>query len=154
MSKPGNMAELLKIIYFWLGFAFAAFGVLCFIGILQPTASSVIQGPTVLGIAFLMLGIVFFIVQFVLKAVSSQKNQLQDELFRSGARVDGTVERVYLDKYVQYGKESPYIVAYTYTYQGKDYHQKSGFLWNKPDIREHDPIVVYADGSGRSAVKI
>lgn len=153
MSKPANMAELLKRIYFWVGLSFVVCGVLCFIGVLQPSERSMVQTQATLGIIFLSLGIVFFIVQSVLKAVGSRKNKLHDELFRNGARVNGTVEKVYLQRYVQYGKESPWVIGYTYTYQGKNYHHKSDFLWKKPDIKEEDSIAVYTDDSGRSAVR-
>lgn len=70
MNKPKYMEELLKIIFLWLGAAFIVMGLLCFIGLLKPEASSMVQEPTILGIIFTLLGIVFFIVQTILKAIT------------------------------------------------------------------------------------
>lgn len=154
MRKPKYMAELLKIVFLWLGIAFVAAGFLCFGGILKPTADSMIQDQTVLGLFFALVGGGFIIAQAVLKAVCSRKDRLRAELLAGGMKVNGTVERVYLQKYTQYGNRSPYRVFYTYTSQGRDYHHKSDLLWEKPDLGENDPIAVYTDGAGRSTVRL
>lgn len=73
MRKPRYMEELLKIIFLWLGIAFIVMGVLSFTGVLKPKASSMIREPAVLGIVFSLLGMAFFIVQTVLKAITSLK---------------------------------------------------------------------------------
>ena len=154
MSKPRYMEELLKIVFLWLGISFTVMGLLCFIGILKPDADSMVQEPTILGIVFSLTGIIFFLVQAVLKAVSSLKSKQYNELLASGTRVEGTVEKVYLQKYTQYGRQSPYRICYTYTFQGKTYHHKSCLLWDKPSCREHDSIEVYTNNSGRSTLRL
>lgn len=154
MRKPRYIEELLKLVFLWLGIAFIVMGFLCFIGVLKPKASSMTQEPTVLGTVFSLLGIAFFIVQLILKAIVSSKNKLHNELLISGTKIHGTVEKVYLQTYTQYGRKSPYRILYTYTFQGKVYHQKSDLLWDKPDFGEHDSIVVYTNGSGKSTVQL
>ena len=154
MKKPKYTEELLKIIFGWLGVAFIFAGLLCFIGLLKPKASSMIQAPTILGVVFSLLGIVFLAVQIVLKAITSKKNKLHNELLISGARIHGTVEKVYLQRYTQYGRKSPYRILYTYTYQGKVYHHKSCLLWDKPDFSEGDSIVVYVNNFGKSTIRL
>lgn len=52
MNKPKYMEELLKIIFLGLGIAFIIMGLLSLIGVLKPTASSMIQEPTILGIVY------------------------------------------------------------------------------------------------------
>lgn len=154
MTKPKYMAELLKIIFLWCGIPFILMGLFCFIGILGPTADSALQTPTILGIIFLSLGIAFLVVQFVLKGICLQKTKLHHELLTSGTKINGTVENVRLQAYAQYGKQSPYVIFYTYTHLGNVYHHKSDFLWEKPFVTEHDPVVVYANDAGDSTISL
>ncbi len=154
MGKPRYMEELLSIVFLWLGIAFIVMGLLCYIGVMKPKSSSMIQEPITLGIVFSSLGIVYIIVQMILKTISSWRNKLHNELLISGTKVNGIVEKVYWQRYTQYGSESPYRIFYTYTWQGKVYHHKSYLLWDKPDYAVNDTIVVYADDSGRSTIQI
>ena len=148
------MEEFLKIIFSWLGATFIVMGVICFISILKSEDSSMFQELTILGIVFSVLGIVFFIVQTILKIITSLKNKLHNELLLNGTKIDGTVEKVYLQKYVQYGNKSPYRILYTYTWQGKVYHQKSYLLWDKPNFMERDSIAVYTNDLGKSTIQL
>lgn len=152
MRNPKYIEELLKIVFFWLGVAFILVGALCFTGMLKPKAGSSIQDPTIMGIAFSVLGISYFIAQIVLKAIISLKNRLHNELIMSGTKINGTVEKVYMQKYTHYGTKSPYRILYTYTYQGKVRHHKSHLLWEKPDIKEHDSLMVYVNDYGKSTI--
>lgn len=152
MKKPRYMEGILKIVFFWLGAAFFLMGLLCFFGIMTPKESSMVQDQTVMGIMFAVLGVVFFTVQAVLELCIHLKNKRHHELLEHGTKVGGTVEGVYLQKYTQYGKQSPYRILYTYTFQGRVYHHKSCLLWEVPDCGKGDPIAVYADGSGKSTL--
>lgn len=154
MSKPRYMEELLKIIFSWLGAAFIVMGVICFMSILKSKDSPMTQELTILGIVFSLLGIVFFIVQIILIIITSLKNKLHNELLLSGTKIDGTVEKVYLQKYTQYGNKSPYRILYTYTWQGKVYHQKSCLLWDKPNFMEHDSIAIYVNDIGKATIQL
>lgn len=153
-KKPRYTEELLKIIFLWLSISFIITGLLCFIGLLTPSADSLIQESSILGIVFSLLGIAFFVVQVILKSIASSKNRLHRELLAKGTEINGTVEKVYLQKYTQYGRQSPYRILYTYTWQDKIYHHKSCLLWNKPDFMAHDPIMVYANASGQSTIPL
>ena len=113
-----------RIKFLWLGVAFFIAGFVCFIGVLRPKASSIIQGQTLLGFIFSMLGVLFIIVQIVFKVIVTYKNKLYSELISSGIKITGKVEKVYMQKYTQYGKQSPYRILYTYTNQGKVYLHK------------------------------
>ncbi|MBD5475518.1 MAG: hypothetical protein HDR17_05975 [Lachnospiraceae bacterium] len=154
MSKPRYMEELLKIIFSWLSATFIVMGVICFISILKSKVGSMTQELTILGIVFSLLGIAFFIVQIILIIITSLKNKLHNELLLSGTKIEGTVEKVYLQKYTQYGNKSPYRILYTYTWQGKVYHQKSYLLWDKPNFMERDSIAVYANDLGKSTIRL
>ena len=152
MTRPRYTEELLKIIFFVIGIAFIAMGFLTFAGLIGPTASSTVQVSEVLGLIFVMVGIAFLAAQGILKSIVLSKVRKREELLADGTRVNGTVEKVYLQRYTQYGRNSPYRILYSYTYQGKVYHHKTGFLWDKPDLAEQDSIVVYANGQGESTV--
>ncbi len=153
MGKPRYVEELLKIIFLWLSITFIVMGLLCFFDVLKPSTISMIQESTILGIVFSSIGIVFFIVQTILNLMALSKDKLHNELLASGVRINGTVEKVYLQKYMQYGRKSPYRILYTYTYEHKVYHHQSNLLWEKPAIQEHDPIVVYANNLGKSTIQ-
>lgn len=152
MRKPRYMEELLKIIFLWLGPAFILLGLLCFAGLLRPQSGSMVQSPTLLGSIFSLLGIVFFIAHLIVKAIAGFKNKRRCQLLEHGTELNGTVEKVYLQKYMRYKNESPYRIVYSYTHQGKLYHHKSGLIWDKPDFAQGDPLTVYADDAGNSAV--
>lgn len=90
----------------------------------------------------------------VLGLMVSRKKKLHNELLENGTKVNGTVEKVCVEMGVRYGGKAPYTVIYTFSHQGKEYHRESCFLWDKPDVKEHDSIVVYTDDSGKSAVQL
>lgn len=154
MNKPRYMEDLFKIIFLWLGIGFVVMGVLVFFGIIRPRADSVVQKPAELGAIFLALGIAFGAVSAVLKGIAFFRNRLHDKLLTEGTRIDGVVEGVYLQKYTQYGKRSPYRIAYSYTCLGKIYHHKSCLLWEKPDCKGNDSITVYASDYGKSTIQL
>lgn len=154
MNEPKFAEDILKIVYLWIGIAFIAIGLLCFIGALQPTSYSRIQESNGNGIDFLVLGTIFIILQFVQRAIVSRKKKLHNELLTKGTKVHGTVEKVCLKNSVRYAGKYPYVVFYTYDYQGQVYHGQSHLLWDIPDVKEQDSIVVYANDSGESTVQL
>lgn len=152
MNKPRYMEELFKIIFLVLGITFVFMGCLSYIGILKPNANSMVQESTVLGAVFGSLGLAFFIVQTVLQIIVANKNKFHSKLISSGNTVKGVVEKVCLKKYTQYGKKHPYRILYTYSYHGKMYRNKSCLLWEIPNVREGDSLVVYVNDFGKSTV--
>ena len=112
------------------------------------------SGTQYYGNDFLNLGVAFFIVQTILGVIASSKDKLHNELLVSGTQISGTVEIVYLQRSTRYAGEYPYRIIYTYTCQGKTYHQKSALIWDKPDCMENDTIIVYVNDSGKSTIQI
>lgn len=152
MSKLKYNEDLYRIIFFWLGIAFIFMGCLSYIGILKPKENSMVQNRAVLGFVFGLVGIAFLIVQIVFQVVATNKKKLHSKLIASGNKVNGVVEKVYLQKYTQYGRKCPYRCMYTYSYQGKVYRKKSYLLWEKPNLLEGDSLVVYVNDFGKSTV--
>ena len=90
----------------------------------------------------------------IFTALASAKKKSYYELISNGIKVNGIVEKVYMQKFLQYGKKSPYRVLYSYTYGGKIYHHKSHLLWDKPYMKETDSIAVYINDSEKSAIQL
>ena len=154
MKKPRYMEELLKKIFFMLGIMFVAFGILGFMGIMTPKKSSMIQDQTLLGIIFGVLGIAFLITSFILGIAAGKKDKLYNELLINGKKIEGAVEKVFLQTSTQYGHQSPYIILYSFTYDNQTYHEKSYFFWEKPDLKTGDSITVYVNESGKSTISV
>lgn len=154
MKMPKCLEESLKTVFFWLGTAFAWTAFLCYIGFLQPKSNSLIQDPTLMGSGFLAISFLFVATSFLLKRSAVKKDKEYAELLTNGIQIQGVVEKVYLQKSIQYGRQSPYRIHYGYTYQDKQYHGKSRFLWTAPDLAAGDTITVYVDAFGRSAISL
>lgn len=152
MKKPRYMEELLKIIFAWLGFMFICSGILCVLGVMKPSAHSMIQDPTILGGVFSALGMAFILVHFIFNVIANKKSKLYSELISKGMKIQGEVEKVYLQRYVKYGRKFPYRIVYKYRYQGKEYRHKSALFWEKPDLAAGDRVVVYVNEWGKSAM--
>lgn len=150
MRKPKYLEELLKTIFLGLGAAFSCAAILSHIGVLQPQSSSRIQDPALLGGYFLTIAFIFLVESFILGIITAKKNKRHSELLANGTRIKGVVEKVYLQKSIQYANQSPYIIKYVYTYQDEVYHHKSCFIWEKPYLLAGDSIMVYANEFGKS----
>lgn len=154
MKKPKYMEELLKIIFLWLGVVFVCVGIICFIGVLNPKESSVVQVSTLLGGIFSLIGMFFIITSVILGAIATEKSKLHCDLLASGTKIKGEVEKVYLQKNTQFGRQSPYRIMYVYTYQDKVCHSKSYFIWEKPKIMTGDSIVIYTNDFGKTTIEL
>lgn len=155
MHRPKYVKEFFKIPFLMLGTIFLFEAALQWADILYlERETSGIQPSDISGILIFSVAIVLFIIWAVLKAfiVSEEKSCM--ELWKSGTKIIGTVEKVYLQTSIQYHGKSPYRILYTYAFQGKIHHHKSNLLWEKPNISAHDSIVVYADSSGKSTLSI
>lgn len=154
MKRPKYMEDMLKMIFFWIGAMFLVVSVLMFFRVMKPKESSLVQNQLLLGIIFLATGMLFLITAVCMGIVAMKKNKLHDELLKNGVTVSGIVEKVYLQKSTQYGKQSPYIICYAYTHSDKEYHKKSCYLWVEPRYKIGDAITVYVNDNGKSAIKI
>lgn len=61
MNRIKYAEQLYALISMCLGCAFIVFGLLSFIGILQPTSASIVQSQRNIGIVFSVLGVAFLI---------------------------------------------------------------------------------------------
>lgn len=154
MKKPKYKSDLLAFIFLCLGLAFIILGCLSFINIIKPTAHSLVQEQILLGQIFCFLGATFCVIQLVLRIFSYKRAKLQSELISKGNKIVGTVERVSLQKWIQFGRKLPYIVYYTYSYKDKIYHNKSYLLWEKPNLSRGDKIDIFVNDIGQSTVEL
>lgn len=154
MKEPRYAEDVFKTIWIWAGLGFIAGGLLSFISVSKPGAHATVQKPNVNGVIMLALGTVCIIAQSVLRINASRKKKLHNELLVNGTKVSGTVERVCRQNTVRYGGKYPYIIFYTYDYQGKAYHGESYLFWDRPAVMEQDSIAVYTNDSGESTIQL
>lgn len=154
MKEPKHVEFLYASIFLFVGIMFICMGLLSFAGVLTPTVHSKVQDPFTGGVIFCTIGIVFCVIQAVFRLLGKRKDTGEDELLSSGIRLSGTVEKIYLSKWIHYGKKSPYRIKYTFLLQEEIYHHKSYMLWEKPNYIEGDRIDVYANEFGQSTLKL
>jgi len=154
MKKPKYKSDLLAFIFLHLGLAFIIFGCLSFVNIIKPTSHSLVQDQILLGQIFCFLGITFCVIQTVFRIFSYKKAKLHSELISTGTKIDGAIEKISLQRWMQFGKKSPFIVYYTYSYKDKTYHKKSCLLWDKPNLSNGDKIDIFVNDIGQSTVEL
>lgn len=84
--------------------------------------------------------------------IARKRNKLYSELLTSGTKVKGRVEKVYLQEYTHYGRQSPYRIRYSYSYKDKVYHHKSYFIWEKPHLTSGDTVMICVNDFGKSTI--
>jgi len=153
MNRPKYIEKIYALVFLCLGIAFLMTGLLSFMGFVKPTAHSSVQDPFIMGMVFAMMGLAFMVLQVVFHKMSKLRETSHLTLCSKGAKLMGTVEKIYVQKYTKYGKQSPYRIYYTYSYQGRVFHHKSYLLWDKPTLSMGDTLIVYADDFGRSTIQ-
>ena len=98
MNRIKYAEQLYALISMCLGCAFIVFGLLSFIGILQPTSTSIVQSQRNIGIVFSVLGVAFLIAQAIFTALASAKKKSYYELISNGIKVNGIVEKAKISK--------------------------------------------------------
>lgn len=141
LKKPNSLMQLLGYVFMILGPVFICLGYLNKVGVL-PTAANSKGDPAVI---FPIIGIMFFVVGVAFFFIPLYKEKKRESLQSTGIRVQGTVTETKKLIYTQWGRQSPYVVYFTYEYSGEKYKGKSNLLWNKPTISEGDIITVYID---------
>ena len=104
MNRIKYAEQLYALISMCLGCAFIVFGLLSFIGILQPTSTSIVQSQRNIGIVFSVLGVAFLIAQAIFTVLASAKRKSYCELISNGIKVNGIVEKVYMQSFYNMGK--------------------------------------------------
>jgi ABC-type Fe3+-siderophore transport system permease subunit len=89
MNRIKYAEQLYALISMCLGCAFIVFGLLSFIGILQPTSASIVQSQRHIGIVFSVLGVAFLIAQAIFTVLASAKRKSYCELISNGIKVMG-----------------------------------------------------------------
>ena len=87
MNRIKYAEQLYALISMCLGCAFIVFGLLSFIGILQPTSTSIVQSQRNIGIVFSVLGVAFLIAQAILTVLASAKKKSYYKLISNGIKV-------------------------------------------------------------------
>ena len=154
MKTPRYKKDIFVIIFLFIGLAFIIFGLLSFANIIRPTAHSQVQDHNLMGLIFCIIGLIFFITQGILRYLSFREVSIHRELISKGTKVKGTIKRIVLQKSIKYGGKSPYVLFYTYTYEGKDIQSKSSLFWEKPRYHIGDQIEAFVDESGNSALDV
>lgn len=154
MRQPKYISGLAAFVFLCLGVVFLVFGFLSFAGIVKPSVHSSVQNPISMGSVFCLIGAALCVVQAVFRVINHRLDQLNSQLLTSGAKINGTVEKVYMQTFTRFGNKSPFRICYTYSYQGVVYHHKSCLLWDKPDLHEGDSIKVYANDFGKSTIQL
>jgi len=153
MNHPKYMEKIYAFIFLCLGSIFFIMGLLCFIGIVKPTIHSYVQDPIQMGAIFSVVGLAFIVLQAIFRMISNARQALDISLCSNGNKLVGTIDKVYFQKNIKYGKQSPYRIYYTYSFQGIVYHHKSRLIWHKPNVNTGDSLMVYANEFGKSTVQ-
>lgn len=150
MKKPKFMSEIYAFIFSLLGFLFIVFAILSLMGIVKPTAQSLVQDPKVLGLSFFVIGIASGLTVVGCQIITLKNAKLYQSLFESGAKVTAKVERVSFKKGITFGRRSPFVVYYSYTHDGNMMKGKSCLLWEKPNVSSGNSIEIWIDLNGNS----
>lgn len=154
MKKPVYMSDVYAFVFLTLGLGFNFLGSLGILNVIKPTERSYVQDPILAGKAFLILGITFCVIQSVLRIFSSKQEKLHHELILTGTKMVGTIERIALQKGMTFGKKSPFIIHYTYSYKDKNYRVKSDLLWEKPSLSKGSKIDIFVNDIGQSTIEL
>ena len=154
MKKPKYKSDLLAFIFLCLGLGFIIFGCLSFVNIVKPTAHSFVQDRILSGQIFCFLGTTFCVIQAAFRIFSYKQAKLHSQLISTGTKIVGTIEKISLQKGTTFGKKSPFIVYYTYSYKDKIYHNKSCLLWDKPNLSNGDKIDIFVNDIGQSTFEL
>lgn len=152
MKKPKYLTQMYGIIFFFIGIAFIASGMLVATGIMHPSRHSMVQDKNAMTLIFCMIGVSFCAADAVLIFISRKKeNQLQ-KLISDGRKIIGRVEQVQHKKGITFGHTSPYVIYFSYTFNDKEYHSKSHLIWEEPDLKNGDKIELFVNDFGKCAV--
>ena len=152
MKKPKYMEDVMKIIFFTIGFEFICFCVFSYIDVPNPDLFETVKIPSLMDIIFGVVGITFILGGIVLSLISVRKSKKCANILENGIRINGVVEKISLQRHTQLGNQTPYVIQYRYTFRDKEYHRKSFYIWEKPCYEVGDTIVLYVDDFGKSAV--
>jgi len=141
LKKPTSLMQLYSFIFIILGPIFIFAGYLNKSGMLQTSKYS--KGDPAL--IFPILGIISLIIGLNLFYIPFYKEKNREELKFTGMKIEGVVTKIIRNNRFKFGKQSPYIIYFSYEYDEDKYNEKSCLLWDKPTINVGDIISVYID---------
>ena len=154
MKKPKYKSDVYAFVFLSLGLGSIILCCLSFLNIIKPTARSLVQDPILSGQISFFMGTTFFVIQAAFRIFSYKQAKLHSELISTGTKIVGTIERISLQKGITFGKKSPFIVYYTYSFKDKIYHNKSCLLWDKPNLSNGNKIDIFVNDIGQSTFKL
>lgn len=154
MKKPKYIEQVYGFRFLLIGVSSIVAGTLAAIGVMHPTKHSMIQDNNTIALGFYMIGSAFYLSNVVLTFISRKKENQHSELISNNKTVIGTVKEVNYKRKIKFGKTSPYVICFSYSLNGKNYHSKSYLLWEKPNLTTGDSIEVYVNDFGNSTIMV
>lgn len=129
MKKPKTIKRLSSYILIILGAYFILDGLF-----LNPEIYMFIP----LGIVILALGSIIFL--------RDQQSEKRKNLLLSGETcLKAKVSHIKQKPFTSWGEKHPYVVTFTYEFEGASYQGKSHLLWEKPQLKTGDILKVYIE---------
>ena len=129
MKKPSSVVSIFGIVFSLLGPFFYIAGLLSKYKILKTSINS--KGdPAEL---FPIFGIIFFISGGLLISYTKINDIIRNKIKETGYKISGEITKIKELKYTHYGNRSqnPFVIYYTYVYDGIRYKNKSHLLWDR-----------------------
>lgn len=138
--KPRNFAEFYGRLFFILGASFLLIGLLSQAGVMKmkPGAHG---DPRV----FAITGCLFLIVAGVSQVMGVYMVKRDKLLIQTGTPISGAIVSVKQLRFTRFTTSYPYVVYFTYEWEGVQYKGKMGPLWDIPSLKEHDNRTIYID---------
>ncbi len=151
MRKPKFISGVYSIAYTFIGIMFIPFVVLIYIGMLKPSPHSFIQDTDTMAILFLAISLVSIFTGIIFGIVYKYHLKNYNKLLNEKVVSTGKVSKVSKLWYCKLGGSYPYVVEYTYNYNGNQLKGRSQLLWHKPNISIDDNVNIFIDTQGKSA---
>ncbi|CAB1245729.1 protein of unknown function [Ruminococcaceae bacterium BL-4] len=138
--KPRNFWEFYARLFFILGGSFLLIGLLSQAGIMKmkPGAHS---DPRV----FAIIGCLFLIVAGLSQFMGAYMVKRDKLLLQTGTPISGTIVSVKQLQFTRFSTSYPYVVYFTYEWEGMQYKGRIGPLWSIPSLKENDNGTIYID---------
>ncbi len=141
VRKPDGFLKMFGWLFLLLGVVFLLFGILSQAGVMKTEPNS--RGNP--GVVFPILACALLAAGAVLFLTASFSEKKRKLLLQTGMPVKGTVVSVKQLPYTRWGTSYPFVVRFAYECDGVQYEGKSRFLWDPPQVREHDAVKVMVD---------
>lgn len=140
MKRPKSIFGFFGELFLFLGVLFFLIGLLSQANIMKLKSGSH-GGPY----DFLISGCVFLIIGVFSLLVAAHKEKRKRLLLQTGTSVVGIITSVKQLPFTRWGTSYPYVVHFTYEWDGVQYKGRTGLFWILPSIKESDNKTVYID---------